>query len=77
MLKRIVGVGLSPFGLTYSPNITLILINKSAALVGGAAAVTYYAPVSYICTIVVLLLQGVSDGSQPLLSLAHGQGEHE
>lgn len=77
LLKRIVGVGLSPFGLTYSPNITLILINKSAALVGGAAAVTYYAPVSYICTIVVLLLQGVSDGSQPLLSLAHGQGEHE
>ena len=58
LLKRIVGVGLSPFGLTYSPNITLILINKSAALVGGAAAVTYYAPVSYICTIVVLLLPG-------------------
>ena len=28
--SRILGVGLSPFGLTYSPNITLILLNKSA-----------------------------------------------
>ena len=27
--SRILGVGLSPFGLTYSPNITLILLNKS------------------------------------------------
>ena len=42
--RRIIGVGLSPFGLTFSPNITLILINKSAALVGGSLAVTCYAP---------------------------------
>ena len=61
LFKTILKVGLSPFGLTFSPNITLILINKSAALVGGAAAVTCYAPVSYISAIIILLLQGVSD----------------
>ena len=32
--SRILGVGLSPFGLTYSPNITLILLNKSAVIFG-------------------------------------------
>lgn len=77
LLKNILKVGLSPFGLTFSPNITLILINKSAALIGGALAVTCYAPVSYISCIVLLLLQGVSDGSQPLLSLSHGEGDEE
>lgn len=72
---QILVVGLSPFGLTFSPNITLILINKSAALVGGNMAVTCYAAVSYISSVVILLLQGVSDGCQPLLSYSFGQGE--
>lgn len=75
--KEIFGVGLSPFGLSFSPNITLILVNKSAALTGGEAAVTYYATVSYISCVIMLLLQGVSDGSQPLVSLAYGEGKIE
>ena len=74
LLKNIIQVGLSPFGLTFSPNITLILVNKSAALTGGALAVTSYAPVSYISCVVLLLLQGVSDGCQPLLSRSFGEG---
>ena len=74
LLKRILQVSLSPFGLTFSPNITLILVNMSAALHGGSAAVTAYAPISYISAVVMLLLQGVSDGSQPLLSLSYGEG---
>lgn len=68
---------ISPFGLTFAPNITLILVNKSASIFGGAMAVTCYAPVSYICCVVQLLLQGVSDGCQPLLSLSYGQGKEE
>ncbi len=77
MAKRIIMVGLSPFGLTFSPNITLILINKSAAIFGGNFAVTCYATVSYISCVVMLLLQGISDGSQPLVSLFYGKGNQE
>ena len=73
--KHVLSVALSPFGLTFSPNITLILVNKSAALFGGTMAVTCYATVSYISCVVMLLLQGVSDGSQPLISLAYGEGD--
>lgn len=73
LLRQIFGVAFSPFGLTFSPNITLILINKSAALFGGAAAVTCYAPISYISCVILLLLQGISDGSQPMVSLAFGE----
>ena len=73
--KHVLSVALSPFGLTFSPNITLILVNKSAALFGGTMAVTCYSTVSYISCVVMLLLQGVSDGSQPLVSLAYGEGD--
>ena len=75
--EKIFQVGISPFGLTFAPNITLILVNKSASIFGGAMAVTCYAPVSYICCVVQLLLQGVSDGCQPLLSLSYGQGKEK
>ena len=35
LLGQILRVGLSPFGLTFSSNLTLILMNKFAALTGG------------------------------------------
>lgn len=73
-VKRIVAVGISPFGLTFSPNITLILLNKSAVIYGGAMAVSSYAAVSYISSVVFLLLQGISDGGQPLVSSSYGKG---
>ncbi len=74
VLGQILRVGLSPFGLTFSPNLTLILMNRFAALTGGEEAVACYATISYITSVVILLLQGVSDGTQPLLSLSYGEG---
>ena len=74
LLLTLLKAGISPFGLTFSPNLTLIFVNKSAVLFGGALAVTCYAPISYISAVVMLLLQGVSDGSQPLFSRSFGEG---
>lgn len=73
MAARIGKVALSPFGLTFSPNIVLILMNKFTMLYGGGDAVACYAAIAYIMTIVLLLLQGVGDGSQPLLSRYYGE----
>lgn len=73
--SHVLSVALSPFGLTFVPNVTLILINKNAMLYGGDAAVSCYAAVSYISCVVFLLLQGISDGGQPLISVFHGEGD--
>lgn len=73
----IVKSGLSPFGLTFSPNIVLMLMNKFAIIYGGATAVACYAAIAYVNSIILLLLQGVGDGSQPLLSKHHGQQAHD
>ena len=77
LLRRMAAVGASPFGLSFSPNLALILVNRSAVELGGDPAVTCYAAVSYITSVILLLLQGVSDGCQPLLSLKWGQGRRE
>ena len=70
-------VAVSPFGLTFSPNIVLILMNKFSMIYGGEGAVACYAVIAYISTIVLLLLQGVGDGSQPLVSRYYGRGRAE
>lgn len=76
-LLKIIKVGISPFGITFAPNVTLILINKSALLVGGDLAVSEYAVIAYIVCVVGLLLQGICDGCQPLMSLCHGKEDYE
>lgn len=67
-------LGLSPFGLAFSPNFMLIFVNFSASAVGGQFALNCFAPVSYAISVVLLLLQGVSDGCQPLVSREFGSG---
>ena len=77
LIKKILLVACSPFGLSFAPNITLIFVNLSAVVYGGEFAVTCYAPISYVTYTVMLLLQGVSDGCQPLVSLFYGKGQEK
>lgn len=66
-------VGLAPFGLALTPNISLVFINRFSAVYGGEKAIATYACISYIICIVYLILQGVGDGSQPLMSRYYGE----
>ncbi len=69
----ILKLGIAPFGLAMSPNISLIIINRISMLYGGEPAVAAYACIAYAICIIYLILQGVGDGSQPLLSQYYGE----
>lgn len=71
-VKYILMIAVSPFGLTLSPNIVILIINKGAVTYGGELAVSCYAVVSYVICVVQLLLQGIGDGSQPLIGRYYG-----
>lgn len=73
MALNIGKVGIAPFGLTLSPMVSLMLINRFSMMNGGEAAVACYACIAYALTIVQMLMQGVGDGSQPLMSKFHGE----
>lgn len=72
---RILQIGLAPFGITMSPNLTLLLMNRACVSYGGDRAVACYACIAYVITILYLVLQGVGDGCQPLMSQEYGRGE--
>lgn len=73
--KPIIKIGIAPFGLDLSPNFSLILINRFSVFYGGEEAIASYACISYVIVIVYLILQGVGDGSQPLISKYYGEGK--
>lgn len=73
----ILRVAASPFGLTYLPSVTIIFMNLQALKYGGEEAVSAYAVLAYIISFMELLVQGIGDGSQPLLSLSKGSGDRK
>ena len=73
LCKSIFKVGLAPFRLTLTPNISLVIINRFSASYGDEKAIAAYACISYIIRIIYMILQGVADGSQPLMSKYYGE----
>ena len=73
LCKSIFKAGLAPFGLALTPNISLVIINRFSASYGGEKAIATYACISYIICIIYMVLQGVGDGSQPLISKYYGE----
>ncbi|WP_294498815.1 MATE family efflux transporter [uncultured Gemmiger sp.] len=69
----ILKIGLAPFGLAMSPNISLIIINRFSASYGGKSAIAVYACIAYMICIIYLIFQSVGDGSQPLISRCYGE----
>lgn len=76
-VSSILKVAASPFGLTYLPSVTIIFMNLQCLKYGGGEAVSAYAVLAYLVSFMELVVQGVSDGSQPLLSLARGSGDRQ
>lgn len=67
-------VGIAPFGMTLSPTVTLVLMNRFLLMYGGEQAVAVYGCIDYAVAVIYLLLQGVGDGSQPIISEYYGEG---
>ena len=66
-------IGLAPFGITMCPMISLLLMNRASLQYGGSEGGACYACIAYVITIMYLILQGVGDGSQPLMSRFYGE----
>lgn len=63
----------APFGLTISPMITIVIMNRVLLKYGGENAASVFACITYVTAIIYLLLQGIGDGSQPLISACYGK----
>lgn len=72
---RILKISLAPFGLVLAPNVTMLFMNRFLLTWGGEQALAAYGCIGYLLVIVLLLLQGLGDGCQPLISWYYGDGD--
>ncbi len=77
LVVRTLKVGFAPFALTLLPEITTLLINITAEQQGGGTAQAAFAVISYVGVSVQWIIQGINDGSQPLVSKCFGAGDIE
>lgn len=76
-VQKIVSAGLSPFALSFIPALTTLILNLQVAHHGGTVAVASFAVLGYIFSVGQLLIQGISDGAQPLISFQYGANHQE
>ncbi len=77
MWLSIIKVSVSPFGLSFSSQLTLLLMNRFLFKYGTDQDVAIYGCIDYIIAIIYLLVQGVGDGSQPLISFYYGKQDQK
>ena len=68
MLKR----ATAPFGVNFVSSVVLLFTNYFALSIGGTAAVSAYAVMSYAVYTFDYIFQGVCDGIQPVVSFCRG-----
>lgn len=72
MIMRALKIGVSPFGLSLMPPLINVFNNWQCLAYGGTLAVSAYAVINYFTSSVLLLLEGIGEGMQPLISFCSG-----
>jgi Na+-driven multidrug efflux pump len=74
-IKRILSNGLATFLMEFSLPAVTFSFNLAIIRTTGTIGVTAYSIVGYVCSIINMVLIGVTQGAQPLMSFYHGKGD--
>ncbi|MEG1548086.1 MAG: MATE family efflux transporter [Clostridia bacterium] len=73
--KRIIPLGIADFSGEISLGLTVLLFNRVILAKIGEPGLVSFAVISYVNTLVLMLVTGITQGMQPLVSLYFGKGE--
>ena len=74
---NILKVSIAPFGVTFTPVLAVMLMNRFLLQYGSEVSIAAYGCISYAVSMIYLFLQGIGDGSQPLISQYYGENNIE
>lgn len=77
LLKEIVGLGASPFFMSLSEGVLVVCFNTQALKLGGDVAVSAIAILFSLFQFLLLPVEGVSQGAQPILSYNYGARQYD
>lgn len=71
-IKSICSIGSASFLLHFGASLSLSLLNASLARYGGNAAITSFGAINSLFTMVVMPINGIQQGLQPIIGYNHG-----
>lgn len=77
IMRKIITLGASPFFMSSTEGILTIAFNRQLLLYGGAAAVSAMTILSSMFQFLLLPVEGVAQGSQPIISFNYGAKQYE
>ena len=76
-IRRVIRNGFATFLMEFSLPAVTFTFNLAIIRTVGTLGVTAYSIVGYVCSIINMVLIGVTQGAQPLMSLYHGKNDKE
>lgn len=68
----IINIGMSPFSMQIATSIVVILINSTLLHYGGDLAIGAYGIVNSLATLVIMVVLGLNQGTQPIVGYNYG-----
>ena len=75
--KRLLPLGFADGVTELCNGLMILLFNRTVLRCIGQDGVVSYTVIAYVNTVVINLMVGISQGSQPLVSFHYGKGEHD
>ena len=76
-MKRVLGLGISPFFMNSTEGILQVCFNRQLLFFGGDIAVSSMTIMASMAQSVFLPMEGIAQGSQPIISFNYGARQKE
>lgn len=77
IMKRVLGLGISPFFMNSTEGILQVCFNRQLLFFGGDIAVSSMTIMASMAQIVFLPMEGIAQGSQPIISFNYGAKKND
>ena len=77
IVYSILSIGMSPFSMQIGTSLVVILINSTLLKYGGDLAIGAYGIINSVNMMVVMLIIGLNQGTQPIIGYNYGAGNYK
>jgi len=77
VVYSIINIGMSPFSMQIATSIVVILINSTLIRYGGDLAIGAYGIVNSLAILIIMVVLGLNQGTQPIIGFNYGAGLYD
>jgi len=77
IIKSILSIGMSPFSMQLATSLIFLLMNTTLIHYGGDLAIGAFGIINSINTLIIMIIIGLNQGTQPIIGYNYGAGLHD